>query len=218
MFNKIFKYIKLFITIFILFIFIDLIAALNYSVLSPYFLFTKYHKNDCSKLEYIELNKEELIVNNRNIREGFASCIIDKLKNKKRLILNFNIGGLTNEAILLGYFIKENNIEVLPLSVCASSCATIFFSSNTGLYCDSTEIMIHQSSLEAYNILKPLAYIMDIHEKNIFKLNNQNFNYHYYKEIIDKTPFEKVYILNEEEMLKNNFIKNKIDCSIYYNY
>jgi len=218
MLNKIFKYIKLFITILMLSIFIDLISALNNSIQSPLFLFTKYNKYNCSSVEYIELNKEELIVNNRNIREGFASCVIDKLKNKKRLILNFNLGGLSNEAIFLGYFIKENNIEVLPLSICASSCATIFFSSNKGLYCDSTEIMIHQGSLESYNIFKPLSYIMDLHEKNIFTLNNQSFNYYYYKEIINKTPFEKVYILNEEEMLKNSFIKNKIDCSMYYNY
>lgn len=75
--------------------------------------------------------------------------------------------------------------------------------------------MVHQSSHDE-NIMNHFSKILRQYEKSIILKNNHNFNYEYYDDVISKTPFEKIYLLSKEEMLKNGMIKKEINCEKYY--
>lgn len=200
-----------------------------YFLFSTHLMFAKNHNGEsffldfllnvvdenCSNITFKEINSKELLVFFANINEGNAKCIIKKLENKETLVIYNNLGGSMKESIILGNYIKNNNLKVIPLNYCASGCASVYFSSSYGLYCNYTSIMVHQSSHDE-NIMNHFSKILRQYEKSIILKNNHNFNYEYYDEVISKTPFEKIYLLSKEEMLKNGMMKQEINCEKYY--
>lgn len=185
------------------------------SDIEAYNILIKYHyyPENCQNINIIEDKENLLYIDMPILENGNGNCIKSHLKDKKYLIIQNNYGGLAIEALYLSDFLQKENINLIIHGVCVSACSVLLFSTKNSYTCESNTIIgIHQHS--SYNNFFAIPFNMELKKASrfLFSNNSRKFNYDFYNDIIVKTKYDELYIIDNQELLDNGFITDTINC------
>ncbi len=170
-------------------------------------------KHTCNKQFQIE--NGVLTLKNFTFEVGDGSCIT-KLKSQsiKKLVIDDVYGGDTIETRVFAKYVKENNISALIKGSCNSSCVDLFLHSPDRSFCiNSGGIGIHAYKTDTYDNNRFVDWLSVATQNAMLRAyNNTNINIDFIKKLYEETPSSELYVLNIDEIQKNNFAHRIITC------
>ena len=161
--------------------------------------------NDCGGVSY-EIDNHIMTLDMEYIGFGSYHCIKDGLSKSNKLIIENNFGGLIHESLLISKVIQERGISVHINNSCYSACTNLLFSSKFASINDGAMVASHQNNIHEYKSLNLVNQSIDRVKKHLLLKNSRGFDFDYYQNIINTTPYDSFYFYDNNELIKKGMI------------
>lgn len=178
---------------------------------SDWYSYLFYKMNPCD-LEKKKIKNGTLLIEENYFNDSLGSCYKELIKQTELLEIDINFGGRTTSALIVANEVKKYNVDVLIKKECYSACVDILMHAKNRYVCKDSLIGIHQQSAKIEN--KWIKEYLSRNQKYaMLGYKELGFNVKKIQDILDKTPSEEMYELNEKELIETGIATEIIACN-----